>query len=82
MGNNNSNPLDFSLDTDEKRQAYVDKFYETSKLESVIKWKQYKFPIENPVEMIADDKTKLATYKYPKAEGTQFKGVVFFIHGF
>jgi alpha-beta hydrolase superfamily lysophospholipase len=84
MGNTNksSNPIDFTFDTDYKKHWYVERFYRTTKNETVIKWKEYKFPITNPVNFVAKDGTKLATYKYPAAEGTQFKGVIFFIHGF
>lgn len=32
--------------------------------------------------MVGEDGAKLATYKYPRADGTSFKGVIFFIHGF
>ena len=70
MGNNNSNTADIVFDTDEKRQAFVDKFYETTQADNVIKWKQYKFPIDNPVEMRGEDGAKLATYKFPKEDGT------------
>ena len=63
MGNKNSNTNDVSLNTDEKRQQYVDRFYERTTNEQVIKWKEYKFPITNPIEFIAEDGTKFATFK-------------------
>ena len=78
----NSNTKDIALDTDEKKKEYVERFFERTRNERVVNLKLFKFPVENPVEVVAEDGTKFATYKYPAVDGTQFKGVIFFIHGF
>ena len=78
MGSFFAHPNEVYFDTDEKRLAYTNEFFKRSLCEKIVMWKDYKFPVENPVDVIADDGVKLATYFWPASSEVEFQGVIFF----
>ena len=66
-----------NLGWDEDKRAYVEEYLKTNSNPRILRFKDYKFPIEDPIKIEVrcnELKTiiKLKNYKYPAGEDVEF----------